>query len=255
MQVPVAWRSCTFNLRWRNRTKCVTAYATFSADKNLPRPQVKIQRRFDSGSDHDYIPLMALLNGFVGLATALLVYCGLAKSLATTPSISLQLSNQNGNTSSNSLKAVQLNERCTDAPEWMGEGYDAENCASALRLLFFTEVRQHSIFTYEFLSQGVPATTHAVVRTPRRYVRGNCTVAIVMLDFFTGAGMRLPDQPQEFQVPQSDLSTWQGLWVLMTIIQERVGEYCAMGWSRAGIYGGIGLFMWGTGSGMDRSVP
>ena len=214
-----------------------------------------MRRRFDCGSDHNDLRLMVLLKGLVGLAQGLLVFCGPATTLVLRPTLALQLSDQSRNSSSNSLKDLALMERCTDAPAWIGEGYNAENCASALRLLFFTEVRQHPTGTYEFLSQGVPVTTRPVVRTPRRYVEGECTVAIVMLDFFARAGIRLPDQPQEFLVPQSDLSTWHGLWGWMTRIQAKCGVESAMGWQRAGFDGGIGLFIWGTGSGMDKSVP
>ena len=205
---------------------------------------------FYRGRDLNNFPLMPFPKGLIDLTTVLLVFCRLATSLGINPTLPLHLSNQNGSLSSNPLR-----ERCTISPEWIGEGYDAENCASALRLLFFTKVRQHPIDIYEFRSRGDPVTMHAVVRPPLRYVQGRCTVAIVMLDFFARAGIRLPDQPQGLVVPESDLTTWQGLWGSMTRIQSRCGEESAMGWQRAGVDGAIGLFMWGTGSGMDRSVP
>lgn len=199
---------------------------------------------------------MALLKSILAVVTAFLLFCGLSLSLSITQALSLKPSGPERNLSSNHLKDGHLKARCTDSPSWVGGGYDSEDCASALRLLFFTEVRQRPLVTYEFLTQhAIPSFTHPIIQTPRRYIHGSCTVAIAMLEIFQGSGVILPDQPPTLPTLVSDLSNWQGLWRSMVRVQWRCVRDGVMGWDVAGNEGGIGLFMWATGSWMDRSVP
>jgi hypothetical protein len=184
---------------------------------------------------------MALFKGLLGVASALLIFCSPAMSLSITPAISFEVADPS---------------RCTDSPHWMAGAYNADDCASALRLLFWIAVRRQPLEIYDFLAEGeIPRSSYPVVETPRRFVKGTCTVAIVMLKFFDGAGVRLPDQPVSVPTPGSDIATWQSLWAAATRIHARCGGNSAMGWETEGYEGGIGIFIWGTRSAIDRSVP
>ncbi len=192
---------------------------------------------------------MALFKNLFGVATALLIFGRLAMSLAITPALSLNALESNGSLSADPR-------RCTDSSSWMGEGYHAGDCAAAIHLLFQTEVRSAPLQIREFYAMGkTPSPGHPVVETPKRYVKGTCTVAVVMLEFFAEGGMNLPDQPQYLPVRGADLSTWQSVWGGVLRIQQRCGAQSTMGWETAGFERGIGVFMWSTGSAMDRSVP
>ena len=194
---------------------------------------------------------MALSKRSLSIFIALLIFYSRALSLSVTPAVPPKYSVAHGNVSSSPLKP-----RCTDSREWIGGGYNAEDCASALRLLFWTEVRSRPLEPFEFLAAGdIPTSRHSVVVTPKRYTRGTCTVAIVMLEFFARAGLVLPDQTPYILSPKSDVATWQSLWGAATRIRARCGEANVMGWDARGNEGGIGLFVWATGSGMDKSVP
>lgn len=231
--------------------KCKAAYATLSTYKVLPKPR-PVTRRVPvlTTNKTTYLP-MALFKGLVGIASAFLIFCGPATSLVINPAISLGYLDRIGNLSSSPLKS-----RCTHSPHWMGRGYDVDDCALALRSLFWAEVRRQPLKIYEFFAEGeIPSSEYPTVKTPMRFVQGTCTVAIVMLKFFDGAGVRLPDQPEVFPVPGSATATWQSLWGAANMVHMRCGVDSAMGWGTGGFEGGIGVFMWGTGAAMDRSVP
>ena len=196
-------------------------------------------------------PHMALFKVFLIVSTVFLILCAHATSLAITPAISLEYSTPKGNISDS-----PLNSRCTNSRDWIGVGYNAEACASALRNFFFAEVRRHPLEVFEFLAEDeTPRTRHSIIRTPKRYISGTCTIAIVMLDFFAQAGITLPDQTQHIVTPKSDISNWQVIFAGATRIEKNCGEDSAMGWQTGGSEAGIGIFMWATGSGMDKSVP
>ncbi len=193
---------------------------------------------------------MALFKGLLGVASALLILYTPAMSLSINPAISLEVADPIGNFSSGPLKS-----RCTDSPHWMSGAYNADDCAFALRALFWIAVRRQPLEIYDFLAEGeIPSSLYPVVETPKRFVNGTCTVAIVMLKFFDGAGVRLPDQPVSVPTPGSDIATWQALWAAATRIHSRCGGNSAMGWETGGYEGGIGIFIWGTRSAIDRSV-
>lgn len=194
---------------------------------------------------------MALFKGLIGVASALLIFCSPAMSLSIPPAISFKIADGVGNFSSGPLKS-----RCTDSPHWMPRAYDAEDCASALHELFWNAVRRQPLEIHEFVAEGeTPSSSFPIVETPKRFVRRTCTVAVVMLKFFEGAGVRLPDQPASMPTPGSDVATWQSLWAAATRIQGNCGGNSAMGWEKEGYEGGIGIFIWGTGSAIDRSIP
>ena len=194
--------------------------------------------------------LMALSKGFLRMATIILIFCGLASSLAVTPALSLESSHLSGN-----FSTLPFRERCTNSTQWVGRGYKPEDCASAIRLLF-TRNQQHLVQDYDFLAHGeIPSSSHPVARTPKRYIQGTCTIAIIMLEFFTESGVKLPDQPETLPTRRSDITSWLAIWRAATRIWTRCGEDSVMGWQAGGHEEAIGLFMWTTGSGMDKSIP
>lgn len=59
---------------------------------------------------------------------------------------------------------------CTASVNWVGDGFNAENCRAAIQRLYNVEVTKHGGKVFEFLLPGaVPSTSNPVMRTPRRY--------------------------------------------------------------------------------------
>ncbi|KAL6720352.1 hypothetical protein ACLMJK_002273 [Lecanora helva] len=141
--------------------------------------------------------------------------------------------------------------------DWMGDGYSNEDCKAVVQRFFFVEVAKHKTQEFEFLSPGAEKkTSKPVMRTPRRYTVGRCTLAIVMLDFFDdrtlpGRGSWAPAFASD-----TDVASFNDLWLTADLI-----EACCMvnehhpGWAIAGTYDSIGVFIWTAGSYEDRLVP
>ena len=62
---------------------------------------------------------------------------------------------------------------CTPSIDWVGDGFNVEDCAAAIQSLYNVEVRKHGNTDFEFLLPGaIPYTSNPVMRTPRRYSVG-----------------------------------------------------------------------------------
>lgn len=62
---------------------------------------------------------------------------------------------------------------CTDSSDWMGDGYNNEDCRAVIQRFFYVEVSKHDRQKFEFLKPGAKNTTdHPVMHTPRRYTVG-----------------------------------------------------------------------------------
>lgn len=62
---------------------------------------------------------------------------------------------------------------CTASVDWVGDGFNDENCRAAIQRLYNVEVTKHGQTLFEFLLPGaVPSTSNPVMQTPRRYTVG-----------------------------------------------------------------------------------
>lgn len=62
---------------------------------------------------------------------------------------------------------------CTPSVDWMGDGFNVEDCAAAVQRLYNVEVTKHGNTEFEFLLPGaIPYTSNPVMQTPRRYTVG-----------------------------------------------------------------------------------
>lgn len=62
---------------------------------------------------------------------------------------------------------------CTPSIDWVGDGFNTENCRAAIQRLYNVEVTKHGSTEFEFLLPGaIPYTSNPVMKTPRRYSVG-----------------------------------------------------------------------------------
>ena len=62
---------------------------------------------------------------------------------------------------------------CTPSVDWVGDGFNEENCRAAIQRLYNVEVTKHGRTVFEFLLPGaIPYTSNPVMQTPRRYTVG-----------------------------------------------------------------------------------
>ncbi len=62
---------------------------------------------------------------------------------------------------------------CTDSIDWVGDGYDNENCRATIQRLYNVEVTKHKKQQFEFLLPGASnKTDNPVMQTPRKYIVG-----------------------------------------------------------------------------------
>lgn len=62
---------------------------------------------------------------------------------------------------------------CTDSIDWIGDGYNNENCRATIQRLYNVEVTKHKKQQFEFLLPGASnKTDNPVMQTPRKYIVG-----------------------------------------------------------------------------------
>ena len=62
---------------------------------------------------------------------------------------------------------------CTPSIDWVGDGFNEEDCRAAIQRLYNVEVTAHGRTEFEFLLPGaVPYTSNPIMQTPRRYTVG-----------------------------------------------------------------------------------
>lgn len=63
--------------------------------------------------------------------------------------------------------------QCTASIDWVGDGFNQEDCRAAIQRLYNVEVTKHGNTEFEFLLPGaIPYTSNPVMPTPRRYIVG-----------------------------------------------------------------------------------
>ena len=62
---------------------------------------------------------------------------------------------------------------CTNSMDWMGDGYNNEDCRAVVQRFFFVEVSKHHQAEFEFILPGAEnKTDKPMMPTPRRYTVG-----------------------------------------------------------------------------------
>ena len=144
---------------------------------------------------------------------------------------------------------------CTDSLDWYGGNYVEEDCVDAISRLQHTDYLQHGRRNFEFLAPGAkPAYGLPAFQTPKRYTARSCTLVIAMLTTFT-PGL-LPDEPPRLPQGMSDVTSFANLWTAArTIDHSCIGTHGSFGWAIEGrVNHGIGVFLWGTASAMNKLV-
>lgn len=142
---------------------------------------------------------------------------------------------------------------CSDNEGWVGNGILQSDCAEAISEFYRTNVLPRGGQEFEFLSRGVPKTSHLpYIVTPRKYDYGTCVVVIAMLDaVFPGT---LPGvQPRKYT--QSDTATFTEVYaVALSLALQCVKskEKPEAGWSFTGAKTSIGVFILRRGSDLDK---
>lgn len=62
---------------------------------------------------------------------------------------------------------------CTNSIDWVGDGYNNDDCRATIQRLYNVEITKHGRQEFEFLSPGATnKTALPAMRTPRRYIVG-----------------------------------------------------------------------------------
>lgn len=91
-----------------------------------------------------------------------------------------------------------------------------------------------------------------VQQTPRKYTFGTCTLGIVMLrDFPTPETL-----PSKYKTgPPGEASTYHNLnKVAVDLVEKCVAWKESAGYRVTGLHDGIGVFVWATGSDLDKEI-
>lgn len=146
---------------------------------------------------------------------------------------------------------------CTTSIDWVGDGYNNEDCRATVQRLYTVEVTKHHDTEFEFLLPGaMPYTSNPVMQTPRRYSVGKCTLAIVMLETFPHGSLPGQDPFSRHDYTDTDLASFQDLWLAADHIELCCLEFQhTPGWALVGERDSIGVFIWTTNSAEDREVP
>ena len=192
---------------------------------------------------------------------------------------------------------------CSSSMDWMGDGYSNRDCLAVVQRLYFVEVSKHRDQEFEFLAPGArPRSRRPVMQTPRRYTvgqllhaprllgfnfadctAGKCTLAIVMLENFTGRILPGEDPQRPLEVLETDIASFTDLWLTADLVEACcLGPERHPGWAPAGklvrpsstlhccciagqrfakcihlvgTYNSIGVFIWTASCYEDRLVP
>ena len=145
---------------------------------------------------------------------------------------------------------------CTQSNRWIPHEVLYADCLLALDVLRRAEGAKSSTQPFEFLLPGAQKTTHLLpLLTPRKYTSKTCSITIVMLAIFPV--QFLPPQAKKKWYNPTDIATLDEITMAAGRIAERCikdnGETQAAGWEPVGREDQtIGVFVWESGSWMDR---
>lgn len=132
----------------------------------------------------------------------------------------------------------------------------ANDCKSAY-FDFGVDVDRYGSETLEFSDYGTPPTTrYHLRRTPKRYTFRECTIAIALVKSFPRSYLPTPKPfTPEGHWPGNVLGDYQRFsteFRRVITLCDKAGS--PAGWVRAGDGGGLGLFIFGTGSAVDMAL-
>ncbi len=160
------------------------------------------------------------------------------------------INNNNNNTVSNAIPSQQV---CNDSQAWIRPRYKGSDCVKALRLMH-RMVTRFGRREFEISPRGSPSIFRLPsLKTPWREREGSCTVTIAMMSQF-GPEV-FPTAQRETPWPVHDQCNFQDLWTRASALNFDCAERGKAGWSNLGESGGVGVFLWGIASPMDRILP
>lgn len=152
-----------------------------------------------------------------------------------------------------SLPNHQTEVQCTDSRDWGSPTLDPIDCLVALDLLNIIAAREDPSEKKEFISHDVAhkRTTCPLEWIPWRIQFGTCTIDINLL---SSIGEPLPGEPSP-PFPPTDVTTWQ----LISEAVSKVLRECRTprphaGWIAVGEERGLGVFVLGVDSRVDRLI-
>ena len=145
---------------------------------------------------------------------------------------------------------------CLASPSWTLPHYDTvHDCVDAIDRLYFTDSGRYKSRPFEFVAANTAPSSRSldVQYTPRRYTIGSCTIAVVMLvDFPTSEP--LPGEPPGRHPPR-DVATFEQVWEsARRIYVGCIHTENSAGWEVIGRDEQTGVFIWSSGSEVDRAV-
>ena len=173
----------------------------------------------------------------------------LPKSLDTSTSLS--------STTSNHRTTLRVfHEQCTSNRAWRIPSF-SKDCPQALQKFWDADVFAYGKHYFSFQNSGEPPIFAYQARfTPKRYTVDKCTIAIAMLESFPQHLLPPPlPEPPASGWPKNDTGNFADLYAGLGLVLT----WCAdsptpAGWVRAGGFGGMGLFMFATGSTVDTAL-
>ncbi|KAI4193132.1 MAG: hypothetical protein LQ350_008458 [Teloschistes chrysophthalmus] len=152
---------------------------------------------------------------------------------------------------------------CVDLPTWQQTHLDPADCFRALQLFRQQESEKVQTQRFEFISPGARARTGLLpLTTPRRYSIGTCTITLALLGSVPRP-LLPPGTHTRGRWPGSDVATFEELVdAARGIYQECVTDLGRVrpsgplaGWHTKGhVDGVLGVFVWQTGSRMDKTM-
>ena len=146
---------------------------------------------------------------------------------------------------------------CTQLNHWVPHEVLYADCLLALDLMRRAEGAKSSTQRFEFMVPGAPKTTHLLpLLTPRKYTAKTCSITVDMLAMFH---IRfLPPEAKRKWYSPTDVATLDEVKMAAERIAERCikdnGKTQAAGWEPVGQEDrAIGVFIWESGSWMDRA--
>ncbi len=196
--------------------------------------------------------------GLLPFATLSIIFLGVLLVQGATLPSPHNVSRWSSNTTYNpSTAPPYVAEQCTDASAW-GTSSFTQDCKQVLEYFLSTDVISYGSKYFDFHDQLTPQLiTYPPRVTPHRYTFGSCVIAIDMVRSFPKPLLPLPvPQAPEGGWPERDFANYIHLYAaLRQVIRWCTESPQPAGWVRAGLWGGIGLFVFGKHSGVDFAIP
>lgn len=140
---------------------------------------------------------------------------------------------------------------CIRTMDWLAPGLDGDDCSEAMMRFLHTDRDKYGQRRFEFLDVNTPQRTRSpMMRTPRRYTIGTCTVAVGILSDFTEL---LPEEASR-RLQKSDVASFQEIMEGLRRLAVTCLTDGKAGWDAVGKDQSLGVFVWATDSHMDQTL-